>query len=172
VRSAQHEQSELRAAIAKCPKGWMININSAATILAIADHVLAGEIAYRQGRMEESIAELRKGVELEDTLLYMEPPDWIQPVRHTLGAVLVDADRFAEAEKVYREDLRSWPENGWSLHGLAVCLKARGANAEATEVEQRFAKTWSRADTKPTSSCMCVKGKRGVVAMVEMKNEK
>jgi TolA-binding protein len=86
----------------------------------------------------------------------MEPPDWLLPTRHTLGAVLVSAKRFEEAEKVYREDLAAWPENGWSLFGLAQCLEALDRKEEAAAVRKRFDSVWSRADTKLTSTCLCV----------------
>ena len=82
------------------------------------------------------------------------PPDWIQPVRHSLGAALLKAGLTAEAEAVYREDLRRWPENGWSLFGLAKSLKAQGK--PAAEVEKRFAAAWSKADAPITSSCLCL----------------
>jgi tetratricopeptide (TPR) repeat protein len=131
-------------------------INPAHDILGIASHFIDGEIAYRRGEIDESVRELRKAIALEDQLRYMEPPEWMQPVRHTLGAVLVDAGRYEEAERVYREDLEEWPENGWSLHGLARCLRARGAAAEASNVEARFRKVWSRADVPIGSSCLCV----------------
>jgi tetratricopeptide (TPR) repeat protein len=157
INNAKNEQEAFRIAGRKVPEGALMMINPASKVLAIAEHMLEGEIAYREGRTDPAIAALREAVRLEDTLLYMEPPEWIQPVRHTLGAVLIDAGRFEDAEKVYRDDLRYWPENGWSLHGLAECLKKRGNTAEAYEVEKRFHKTWARADVKIGSSCLCVK---------------
>ena len=158
VSAAEEEQKAFRAAVKKVPSDAIMAINPAHKVLSIADYVLAGEIALARGETDKSVAALREAVRIEDDLLYMEPPDWIQPARHTLGAVLVAADRFAEAEKVYREDLQRWPENGWSLHGLATCLRAQKANAEAEKVEARFSKTWARADVKIGSSCLCVPG--------------
>lgn len=154
--AAEAEQAKFSAAAAAVPEGAMLAVNPAHAVLKIAGHVLAGEIALRRGRIDDAVRELRAGVELEDALRYMEPPEWIQPVRHTLGAVLVAAKRYEEAEAVYRADLARNTENGWSLHGLAECLKARGATAEAGEVEARFRKAWARADTKIQSSCLCV----------------
>lgn len=156
---ARAEQAEFAAASEKVPAGTMLQINSASAVLAIAKHVLAGEIAYREGKTDDAVRELQAGVAAEDQLRYMEPPEWIQPVRHTLGAVLVSAGRYPEAEKVYREDLKVWPENGWSLYGLATCLREQGAQAESDAVEQRFGKAWLRADTKIGSTCLCVKGR-------------
>jgi tetratricopeptide (TPR) repeat protein len=133
-------------------------INNARNVLALAAHVLAGEIALAKKQIDVSIKELRAAVAIEDELIYMEPPDWLIPVRHTLGAVLVSAGRFEEAERVYREDLEAWPENGWSLFGLAQCLKARGATDEAGKVQKRFEASWAEADVKPGSTCYCVPG--------------
>jgi tetratricopeptide (TPR) repeat protein len=158
VAEAEREQAEFRKAVQAVPEDAMMAVNPAHKVLSIADHMLAGEIAFRRGEIDASVAELRKAIAIEDDLLYMEPPEWIQPVRHTLGAVLVSAGRFDEAERVYREDLEIWPENGWSLHGLARCLEARGQAVDAAQVQERFAKAWQRADVKIDSSCLCVPG--------------
>lgn len=156
LRRAAREQEKFREAVAKVPKDAVMAINPAHKVLAIADHMLAGEIAYRRQEIDEAVRLLREGVRLEDELLYMEPPEWVQPLRHTLGAVLVDAKRYAEAEQVYREDLKNWPENAWSLFGLAQCLDAQGQTAEAADVTKRFDTAWARADVKISTSCLCV----------------
>ena len=85
----------------------------------------------------------------------MEPPDWLWPTRHQLGAVLIAARKFDEAEKVYLADLKKWPENGWSLYGLGVCLEERNS-PEAAEVKARFEKAWARADIQLEATCLCV----------------
>jgi tetratricopeptide (TPR) repeat protein len=156
VAEAETAHAEFKEAKAKIPPDRMVAVNPAERVLAIADQVIAGEIAYRKGEMDEAVAHLQQAVALEDDLVYMEPPEWALPARHTLGAILVDARRYEEAEKIYRADLAEWPENGWSLFGLAKCLRARGA-AEAEEVEKRFQKAWSKSDTNIGSSCLCVR---------------
>lgn len=156
VALAEQEQAAFRKAAAQVPPDALMAINPAADILKLADHFITGEIAYRRGDIDASVSALRQAIVLEDQLRYMEPPEWMQPVRHTLGAVLLSAGRHAEAEKAYREDLAKWPANGWSLYGLSRCLRARGADAEAEHVEERFHKTWSRADAPIGSSCLCV----------------
>src|SRR5690606_12263311 len=83
--------------------------------VAVAELVLAGELAAARGDREAAVSALREAVALEDAIPYDEPPGWHAPVRHTLGAVLLDAGQGAEAEAVYREELRRNPENGWSL---------------------------------------------------------
>src|SRR5439155_7551634 len=116
--------------------------------LAIAGKHLAGTIAAKGGHTAEAVKLLREGVALEDELIYDEPPDWDLPLRQPLGAVLLAAERPAEAEKAYREDLKRYPRNGWSLYGLAQSLKAQGKAAEAATVEEQFRKTWQKADVK------------------------
>ncbi len=156
IAEAEAEQSRFRAAKERVPADAMMAINKAHAILAIAERMLVGEIAYRRADNTTAIAELRAAVRLEDELLYMEPPEWIQPMRHTLAAVLLSAGRIDEAEAVYREDLKRWPENGWSLYGLSRCLAQRGAAQEQADVERRFNHVWSGSDTPIHASCLCV----------------
>src|SRR4029077_19227899 len=82
---------------------------------------------------------------------------WTVPTRHSLGAVLIASRKYAEAEAVYREDLKRYPENGWSLRGLAQALGAQGKPAGAAEVKARLAKAWARADVVVDSSCLCIR---------------
>jgi hypothetical protein len=84
--------------------------------------------------------------------MYNEPPDWYYPVRHTLGAVLLDAGRADEAEVVYWEDLKRNPGNGYSLFGLAAALRAQDRDEEASAIETRFRDAWSAADSELRSS--------------------
>ena len=122
------------------------------TPVSIAVHALMGEIATRSGKLDEGIAHFREGLKIEDAGLYFEPPRWYYPIRQSLGAALLKAGQNAEAEAVYREDLKRFPENGWSLFGLAAALRAQGKSAEAAAVDQRFAKAWAAADVKLTAS--------------------
>jgi tetratricopeptide (TPR) repeat protein len=124
-------------------------------VLKVAGDLLKGEILYREGRKEEGIAALRKAVAFEDALNYDEPPDWIHPVRHALGAVLLREGRHAEAETVFREDLAKHPGNGWSLFGLQESLKGQGLEKDAAEAGSRFQKSWNTADYDLTSPCAC-----------------
>jgi tetratricopeptide (TPR) repeat protein len=158
TEAAQQERAIFHTAATAVPKDYTFGNNLAADLLAIATKVLDGEMAARAGRLEESIALLREGAHLQDALRYDEPPDWIQPVRHTLGAVLLRAGRPADAEKVYREDLAQYPENGWSLFGLARALRQQGKDANAKTIDARFAKAWSAADLQIDSTCHCLPG--------------
>jgi tetratricopeptide (TPR) repeat protein len=120
--------------------------------MSIAVHALMGEIAARSGKPDAAIPHFKEALAIEDKGLYFEPPKWYYPVRQSLGAALLKAGRSAEAEQVYREDLRHFPENGWSLYGLAAALRAQGKNADAAATEARFAKAWAAADVKLSAS--------------------
>jgi tetratricopeptide (TPR) repeat protein len=122
------------------------------TPISIAPHALMGEIATRSGKLDEGIGHFREAIKIEDAGLYFEPPKWYYPIRESLGAALLKAGKPAEAEAVYREDLKRFPENGWSLFGLATALRAQGKSAEAAVVDQRFSKAWSAADIKLAAS--------------------
>jgi tetratricopeptide (TPR) repeat protein len=160
LADAKREQTNLLSAAKKVPEDARVGNNTAENLLAIAKHLLAGEILYREGAtntalVEPALTELRAAAKIEDTLRYSEPPDWIHPVRHALGATLLKEHRAAEAEKVYREDLARQPNNGWSLYGLAQSLHQQNKHAEAATLDTRFAEVWQDADIKIASSCFC-----------------
>lgn len=156
VEDAREAQLGFRAAVAKVPEEAVFSNNKATDLLAIADQMLEGEILFREGNSAKAIAAIEKAALREDKLRYSEPPDWFVPARHALGAILLHDKQAEAAEKVYREDLRRWPENGWSLHGLAQSLEALDKKQEAAQVKERFKEVWKRADVQIQSSCFCV----------------
>ncbi|QSX78900.1 tetratricopeptide repeat protein [Agrilutibacter solisilvae] len=115
---------------------------------------VAGELATARGDRAAGIAALREAVTIEDRIPYDEPPGWHAPTRQTLGYLLLANRQPKEAEAVYREELQRNPENGWSLYGLAQALRAQKRDADAAQVEARFAKAWQNADIKLTASRM------------------
>jgi tetratricopeptide (TPR) repeat protein len=157
VAEARESQAAFRAAAKKVPEDATFSNNKAHDLFAVAEDMLEGEILYREGKVKEAEKALRAAIAHEDKLRYSEPPDWFVPVRHALGAVLLHDGQAAAAEAVYTEDLRHWPENGWSLFGLAASLDAQGKKDEAAAVRTRFTDVWKRADVKIPSSCYCVK---------------
>lgn len=129
--------------------------NAAADLLAVADKLLEGELLVHEKRGKEAIAVLTAGVALEDRLRYDEPPDWIQPVRHTLGAALLQEGKWQEAEAVFRADLGRLPNNGWALSGLVRALEAQ-KKPEAKTIAASLASVWVASEAPPATSCLCL----------------
>jgi tetratricopeptide (TPR) repeat protein len=151
--AARDELAALRT-IAQDPRmaELRMEFNSSGAVLAIASQVLEGQIAAGQGKPQEAVEHLREAARLEDALTYGEPPEWTVPVRQELGNVLLDAGQNEAAEQTFREDLRRFPDNGWSLHGLARSLQAQQRTEEAGEVRQRLERIWSGADVSLAAS--------------------
>lgn len=131
-------------------------INTTADLVQIATRVLSAGIAYKQGQLAQSVTLLKEAVAIEDNLNYNEPPDWFFSVRHHLGAVLLKAGKYAEAEKVYKQDLQTWRKNGWALIGLYNALASMNKNKEAQKVKPAFEESWKYADVKINSSSSMV----------------
>ena len=156
TEKARKEQAIFRELVQQVPKETAVSNNAAESIIALANHMIEGELLVAEGKRDPGLDELRAALALEDALKYDEPPSWMIPLRHTIGANLMAAGRFTEAEQVYRDDLKRLPENGWSLFGLSEALAAQqksGAELETTRA--RFKKVWAKADVKITSSCLC-----------------
>lgn len=122
------------------------DINNVSNLLEIAELVLKAEIAESEGDLNMAISALEKAVELEDQLNYNEPPDWFFSVRHALGAVLNRAKKYAEAEKVFQQDLAWMPANGWALNGLYESLLKQNKPENAAKIKVEFEKAWQWAD--------------------------
>ena len=123
-----------------------MEFNTSGAVLGIATEVLAGHIAAARGDYPEAVTRLREAARREDALVYGEPPEWSVPVRQELGLVLLAAGQPDAAEQAFREDLKRFPDNGWSLHGLSRALRAQGRDEEAEDAMERFLKIWSGAD--------------------------
>ena len=135
-------------------------------ILLVNDAILDGEIEYRRQYLAKERGEnadftvafnhLRRGVNLSLNLAYNEPWGQMQPVRHILGALLLEQGEIEEAEEVYRADIELWKDNMWGLLGLKLCLEARGDDSgELEQVTALFKERSSRADIIPTRTCFC-----------------
>ena len=131
---------------------YRVGATPASAVLKLAALGLRGEILQAEGRLEEAIEAFTAAVAIEDLNNYTEPPDWSQPVRHFLGAALVEAGQFEKAEAVYRRDLRWNQNNGWSLYGLYQSLAKQGKDAEAALVFDQFKQAWQHADAQLTRS--------------------
>lgn len=166
VAAAEAEQALFRAAAARVPAARQMHNVRCAELMAIGEAMLEGEIAYRRGEYDAAFASLRAAIALEDALPYDEPWGWMQPIRHALGALLLEQGRAAEAEAVYREDLglggslpraQIHPDNLWALRGLLDCLTRRGETVEARLIAQRLEVAAARADVDVRVSCFCAR---------------
>lgn len=156
VDEADKELEAFDALAKEIRESWFVGNNDATKVLTMARGMLTGEMAFRRGNHAEAFEALRAAVKLEDELAYDEPPGWMQPVRHALGALLLADGKFAEAEAVFREDLARHPNNGWSLLGLEQALAGVGGrDAELAEVAAQRQQAWAGSDVTPPSSCYC-----------------
>jgi tetratricopeptide (TPR) repeat protein len=155
VDEAKHEQVAFLETKELVPETSILFNNTSRDILGVAEAMLAGEIAYRAGQHDQAYEHLRTAVKRDDALNYDEPWGWMQPARHALGALLLEQDHAAEAEFVYREDLKRHPNNVWSLHGLAESLGKQGRGDEADALQKQLTDAGVRADVKVNRSCFC-----------------
>jgi hypothetical protein len=128
----------------------VFKFHSARVLLGPLAAILEGEIERTSGDINGAIAAFERAVALDDAIVIDDPEPLPFPARHWLGAALIDARRFADAERTYRADLKRHPHNGWSLLGLQLALKGQG---KATgEVDAEFRNAWARSDTPIKSS--------------------
>jgi tetratricopeptide (TPR) repeat protein len=155
VEEAEKEWEMLQTAAAEVPESRLWGNNPLSDVMKIGLLMAEGELEYRRGNHERAFELLREGVKRDDALRYDEPWGWMQPVRHALGALLVEQKLFEEAEAAYRRDLELHPQNGWALLGLEECLRNRGENKEADATRTAFLKSWERSDVVIKASCYC-----------------
>jgi tetratricopeptide (TPR) repeat protein len=165
----QHDEAALDRAAALAarlamPEEWYVFNNPARDVLKVGEAMMEGELAYKSGQIDVGLDHLRHAVQLDDTLLYDEPWGWMQPSRHALGALLMEAREYAEAEAIYRADLGldttlsrpcQHPRNVWSLHGLHECLVRRGEKTEVRHIKQQLDQAIARATVPIRASCYC-----------------
>jgi len=164
IPEARAERKAFATAQAAVPDNWMMFNNPCSEVLKVAEQMMLGELAYKSGDTEAGLDHLRAAVRLDDGMLYDEPWGWMQPTRHALGALLMDAGQYAEAEAVYRADLGldrtlprpcQHPRNVWSLHGLDECLHRRGETVERSHIRLQLDQAAARAEVPIRASCYC-----------------
>jgi len=134
------------------PDDVTMRFHKGSDLLGITGNILRGELLLSEGRLDEAIAVFERAVEIHDGLRYDEPEPLNFSARHWLGDALLEAGRFADAERAYRGALEQHPDNGWSFFGLEKALRAQGRTAEADAAKLDFERTWARADVFITSS--------------------
>lgn len=128
------------------------DFNNTHQLLQIAKRVLEAEILANEKEFGKSITLLNEAVNLEDALVYQEPPDWFFSVRHHLGAIQVEAGKFQNAVTTYQEDLNRLPKNGWAMHGLKLAYSKLNNSEKASEIQNQLDQIWATADIKLSSS--------------------
>ena len=149
TKEARAELDSVTATAAATPAEAPAGINSQQNLLALAGQHLEGRLALAEGDTAAAIKALEKAIPMEDALLYDEPPAWYHPIRQEIAGVHLAMGHAAVAEKYYREDLVHYPNNGWSLYGLARSLEAQKKAGEAAKVDAQYKKIWDKADVKP-----------------------
>lgn len=161
---AETERAAFEDALARIPDERMLFNNTARDVLRVAQEMMLGELKYKSGHTDAGLEHLRTAARLDDGLLYEEPWAWMLPARHALGALLLDAGRYEEAESVYRADLGldgtlaracQHPRNVWSLNGLHECLAQRGEGVEIVHIRQQLDQALARAEVPIRASCFC-----------------
>jgi hypothetical protein len=118
--------------------------NSAHDLLGTLGGILEGEIFRADGDLEKAALSFERAVARQDAMIYDEPEPLPFAARHWLGAALLETKRYADAERVYREELKKHPNNGWSLFGLKAALDGQGK--PSADVEKQFESSWVRSD--------------------------
>jgi hypothetical protein len=114
------------------------------SLVDIGADLVRAAIASAHSDHAAETAALEKAVAAQDGLQYTEPPFWYYPIRQSLGAAYLRANRPADAERVFKEDLAYFKNNGWSLWGLGEAMAAQGQDASATKAAQLVA--WQYSD--------------------------
>ena len=128
------------------------DFNNTHQLLQIAKRVLEGEILASEGNYKKSIELLIEAVNLEDALVYQEPPDWFFSVRHHLGAIQIEAEKYQDAIKTYNDDLDRLPKNGWALHGIKLAYSKLKNETKVFELDKQLNEIWLTADIELSSS--------------------
>ena len=144
---ATAESMALKSAAAKIKPDEYAEQNPRSAIAQIAASVLDGYIAFAANDHSAAIRAFEAATRQQDGLKYIEPPEWYYPVRESLGQALSAAGQYAEAEKVFREDLQRNPKNGRSQFGLVLVLRKQNKDAEAEAIESEFKESWKHADS-------------------------
>jgi tetratricopeptide (TPR) repeat protein len=154
--NAEREYAEFKKAKAKIPEDYLWASDTVHRVLEVSDYFISGEIALQKGEWARAAEHLEKAIAIEDGLAFREPPQWLQPTRHTLGAVYLKSGDYKQAEHVYRADLAKWPNNGWSLYGLSRALQLQRKTEQAKKVDRQYREIWKDADAMTDTSCKCL----------------
>ena len=152
IAEAKAELAKLAPLMAAVPDDATQGNNQAKPLYEIGRLKAEARIASAERKRDDAVRMLSEAVAMEDKLAYNEPNDMLFPTRHLLGAELLADGKAAEAEAVYREDLRRHPNNGWSFFGLSQALAAQKRDQEAADARKQYEAAWTKADLKLAST--------------------
>ncbi len=152
VDQAREFLEKINEGVRSAPEAVQFRRHTPAELLGVVGGILRAEILLEEDRIDDAIAVLEEAIRIEDGFGYDEPEPLNFSARHWLGAILLEAGRPAEAEKVYRLELEDHPFNGWSLFGLEKALRVQGKTGEADQTLGEFQLAWARADVWIRSS--------------------
>ncbi len=148
---AKAEEDAFETESAQLPADWPWGVNGLGEVLRLAKAEAAARIASASGDRVAAIAAWKTAVAAQDSIPYDEPPAWYYSLRESLGAELLRAGRFDEAEAVFREDLRRNPRSPRALYGLLEALKAQ-KKPGSEWVQPQFEAAWQYSEAKLTLS--------------------
>ena len=151
-------------AFERLPRGRRLLGGEYWNIVAIEREFMIGEVEFREGNVESAFVRLRKAARMQDQLEYEQAWASLLPVRHALGALLLEKGLVEEAHDVYSEDLgfshgagRSChrPDNVWALSGIVECLERMSEDKRASELRPRLEAALELSDVPIRNSCCC-----------------
>eukprot|EP00435_Cladocopium_sp_Y103_P001242 s639_g1.t1 len=127
----------------------------------IANHTASAVLALAGGVGSAALEALAAAVKVEMAMPYGLPPNWLLPTRECYGQALLRAERFGEAEDIFRQALEAdsfhaEPKCGWALLGLRRSLAAQKRDLEVEAVDKEIAEAWKFADVPLNSPCSLI----------------
>ncbi len=148
VTAAQDSLARLQTAAAEARKANASKSSadkSVRSMLDVAEGALQAEVALAQRRYDEALGHQTKVIAAAEKLDAREPPQLAAGAGLALGHIQLQAQRWADAEKTFRQELASRPGSGWALRGLASVLQSQGRTAEAAAVRVDLDRQWNQA---------------------------
>ena len=144
LKEAEDEQAAMEQGFARLPEGRAFGtfFNDWSTLHTLAADTLAARLAAAGGDASGAIRHWRHAVAIQDEMNFDDVPDWFYPARESLGAALLRNGKAAEAEQVFREDLKRNRGNPRSFFGLSKALEAQKRLKEAETARQSFESAW------------------------------
>ena len=146
--AARERSASLQTALAKpvLQGATVMGDDPAVKVLEILSSRLVAEIAAAEGAADASRAALAHGIELKAALEATEPPLLASSSRLALGGLMLRLQRWADAERAYRDELVAQPASGWALAGLEQALVGQGRLEEARRSRAEAERAWAAAD--------------------------